>query len=88
MTHARGISAPTLTSQESLLLALAQRYLHNILPANLTKSMAGFFDQARGNLNEDKASREREWLNKVRIVSKLRSNSPLGLPACTRFTTA
>ena len=66
---ARGISAPMLTAQESLLLALSQKYLHHIVPANLTRSMAKFFDQARGTLTEDKARREREWLNKVRVVS-------------------
>ena len=69
--QARGISLPTLTAQESLLLTLAEQQLHNLLPASLMKSMAGFFNQARSNLTgPDIHNRlEREWRNKVRVVS-------------------
>lgn len=68
--RARGLSLPSLSTQESLLLMLAEQHLSSLLPAKLMKSMEGFFTQARGQLS-DKAStqREREWLQKVRVVS-------------------
>lgn len=49
---------------------LAEQQLSSLLPAKLMKSMEGFFTQARSQLG-DKAStqREREWLQKVRVVS-------------------
>ena len=70
--QARGMALPMLTEQESLLLNLAEKHLSSLLPASLTKSMEGFFEQARKNLapyNEGKGRREREWLSKVRVVS-------------------
>lgn len=68
--QARGFSAPALSEQESLLLALAEANLRYQLPASLMKSMSGFFEQARGNLRDHpRAQREREWLGKVRVVS-------------------
>jgi len=70
--QARGMALPMLTEQESLLLNLAEKHLSSLLPASLTKSMAGFFEQARKNLapyHEGKGRREREWLSKVRVVS-------------------
>ncbi len=68
--YARGFSLPSLSPQESLLLMLAEQQLSSLLPAKLMKSMEGFFTQARSQLG-DKAStqREREWLQKVRVVS-------------------
>ena len=42
-----GLSLPSLTEQESLLLTLAEEHLRNLLPASLMRSMDGFFDQAR-----------------------------------------
>jgi predicted DNA-binding transcriptional regulator YafY len=67
---AQGLSLPGLTTQESLLLTLAEQQLRSLLPARLMKSMDGFFTQARGQL-EDKGSSEpeRQWLDKVRVVS-------------------
>lgn len=67
---AKGLSLPSLSAQESLLLMLAEQHLSSLLPAKLMKSMEGFFAQARSQLG-DKASsqREREWLQKVRVVS-------------------
>jgi predicted DNA-binding transcriptional regulator YafY len=67
---AKGLSLPSLSTQESLLLMLAEQHLSSLLPAKLMKSMEGFFTQARSQLG-DKAStqREREWLKKVRVVS-------------------
>jgi len=65
----RGLSVPGLNEQESLLLALAQRYLQNLLPATLMKSMEGFFSQARSNLDPySNKNLESEWLGKVRVV--------------------
>jgi len=79
---AKGLSLPGLSPQEALLLTLAEQQLGHLLPARLMKSMEGFFNQARGQLDEasgyanDAAIRqsratqlEREWLNKVRVVS-------------------
>jgi len=80
--QARGFSAPALTEQESLLLALAEEQLRYQLPASLMKSMAGFFEQARGNLRtRPNAQREREWLGKVRVVSTTQPLLPPTLKA-------
>ena len=68
--RAKGISLPSLSEQESLLLTLAEQHLRNLLPASLMKSMEGFLVQARTNLGPHaNARREREWLSKVRVVS-------------------
>ena len=68
--NAKGLSLPGLSTQESLLLTLAEQQLSSLLPAKLMKSMEGFFAQARGQLNEKSTTqREREWLDKVRVVS-------------------
>ena len=68
--QAKGLSLPGLSTQESLLLTLAEQQLGSLLPAKLIKSMQGFFKQARGQLGEKgNAQREREWLDKVRVVS-------------------
>lgn len=72
--RAQGLALPMLTEQESLLLTLAEQHLRNLLPANLMKSMDGFFTQARTNLAphdnaRPSAQRSREWLSKVRVVS-------------------
>jgi Predicted transcriptional regulator len=67
--NAKGLSLPNLNGPESLLLALAQRHLQNLLPASVMKSMEGFFAQAKANLDPySSKSREREWLDKVRVV--------------------
>ncbi|MFC3176433.1 WYL domain-containing protein [Undibacterium amnicola] len=68
--RSNGLNLPVLSEQESLLLALAQEHLRHLLPQNLFKSMEGFFSQAQSNLNPySKAKKEREWLQKVRVVS-------------------
>jgi len=68
--RAKGLSLPSLSAQESLLLTLAEQQLHNLLPARLMKSMEGFFIQAHQQLGaQDSTKREREWLEKVRVVS-------------------
>ncbi len=67
---AKGLSIPGLTTHESLLLNLAEKYLRNLLPASLTQAMDGFFSQARRNLfSGSDALSERKWLNKVNIVN-------------------
>lgn len=68
--NAKGLSLPGLSTQESLLLTLAEQQLSSLLPAKLMKSMEGFFTQARGQLDEKgRTQPEREWLDKVRVVS-------------------
>lgn len=68
--NAQGLTLPGLSTQESLLLTLAEQQLSNLLPAKLMKSMEGFFAQARGTLNaKGTTQRERQWLDKVRVVS-------------------
>lgn len=73
--RAAGLSLPSLTEQESLLLTLAEEHLRNLLPASLMKSMAGFFTQARRRLDpHGTAHRASDWLGKVRVV---RETQPL-----------
>jgi predicted DNA-binding transcriptional regulator YafY len=68
--RAKGISLPTLTAQECLLLTLAEQQLGHLLPPRLMKSMSAFFSQAKRQLGEQPAARqEREWLKKVLVVS-------------------
>lgn len=68
--NAKGLSLPSLSTQESLLLTLAEQHLGNLLPVKLMKSMEGFFSQARGQLDaKNQKQPEREWLEKVRVVS-------------------
>lgn len=71
--NASGLAVPMLSEKESLLLILAGQHLQNILPASLMKSMDSFFVQARANLaphiTQPSAQREREWLQKVRVIS-------------------
>ncbi len=69
LENSGGFAVPNLTSFESLLLLLAEEHLKNILPAHLTKSLEGFFSQAKRNLGtESNAQLEREWPGKVRVV--------------------
>ena len=65
-----GFSLPGMTGQEALILALAEQRLSNLLPARVMKSMEGFFAQAMRSLGPDRnAQLERQWLDKVQIVS-------------------
>ncbi len=67
---AKGLSVMSLTPQEALLLRLAEQQLKSLLPARLMKSMDGFFEQAHRQLADMAPThREREWLDKVRVVS-------------------
>tara|TARA_R110002072_G_scaffold301164_3_gene480300 strand:+ start:80034 stop:80990 length:957 start_codon:yes stop_codon:yes gene_type:complete len=66
----KGLSLPGLNQHESLLLALAEQHLRNLLPGKLMASMDAYFRQARTNLQDtSKAHLEKEWLQKVRVVS-------------------
>ena len=69
--QAQGFSAPGLNEHESLLLALSERHLSNLLPAHLTQSMKGFFEQAHKNLmpHGGPVKKGSQWMKKVRIVS-------------------
>ena len=51
---AQGLSLPSLSPQESLMLTLAEQQLSSLLPARLMKSMEGCFSQARGQLDDAK----------------------------------
>lgn len=69
--NTNGLSLPSLTPHESLLLSLAEDYLSNLLPNNVMASLDGFFNEARYHLHPTgKNSKEREWLKKVRVVSE------------------
>lgn len=66
-----GLALPSLSPQESLLLALAEDYLSNLLPQNLVASMQSFFSEARYNLHPTNGNvKEQAWLKKVRVVSE------------------
>ncbi|MFT0534368.1 helix-turn-helix transcriptional regulator [Castellaniella hirudinis] len=79
LPQAKGFSLPSLTVQESLLLKLAQEHLRYLLPPSLMRSMEGFFKQATMTLISSEApSLERQWREKVRVVS---TNQPLLPPA-------
>lgn len=66
---AEGIALPSLSPQESLLLKMAHEHLRALLPPKLSKTLAGFFNQAESNLGPGtSAKQERAWLKKVRVV--------------------
>ena len=74
---AQGLTLPSLTLQESLLLRLSEEYLKNLLPSRLMKSLHGFFEQARRNLGPDRdAKLEKEWLKKIRVVQTSQPQIP------------
>ncbi|EIZ9929923.1 WYL domain-containing protein [Vibrio parahaemolyticus] len=69
--NSEGMALPKLSAQEALLLSLAEEYLIKLLPANITASLDGFFQEAKRKLNPiGDSSKEREWLRKVRVVSE------------------
>ncbi|MBP9219299.1 MAG: WYL domain-containing protein [Sterolibacterium sp.] len=75
LDKAQGLTIPSLTPQESLLLLLAEEHLKNLLPTRLMGSMQPFFSQARSKLNSGSNARlEREWPGKIRVVA---TNQPL-----------
>ena len=69
--RAPGLSLPGLSTQESLLLALAQQQLAPLLPASVSKSLDGYFKTARANIDPRAGrARDADWLAKVRVVSQ------------------
>lgn len=67
----RSIAVSKLSTQEALLLCLAEQYLIKLLPSNITNSLNPFFQQARSALNPlGTSSKDSEWLKKVRVVSE------------------
>ena len=84
--QAKGWSLPGLTEKESLLMSLAEQHLRNLLPAEVIKSMAPFFEQARTNLGphndvRPQSKAARDWLKKVRVVSTTQPLLPPAIPA-------
>lgn len=78
----KGFSLPSLTPQESLLLALSEDYLSKLLPQNLMASMESLFQQAHYNLTPSTNNKkENAWLKKVRVV---RETQPLLPPKIDR----
>lgn len=66
-----GFALPNLSEHESLLLGLSQQYLSHLLPANVSASLSGFFQQAQYNLNSaESPDKLKAWLKKVRVVSE------------------
>jgi predicted DNA-binding transcriptional regulator YafY len=66
-----GMALPKLSAQEALLLSLAEEYLIKLLPTNITASLDGFFQEAKYKLNPTTDNiKERDWLQKVRVVSE------------------
>ena len=54
---------------------MAEKYLRNLLPPSVTKSMESIFSQARYNMGPGgDAKLEKRWMSKVRVVS---ANMPL-----------
>lgn len=69
--RAPSLAIPTLSAQDALLLSLAEQQLRQLLPTRLMSSMDGFFAEARAMLSSHaSASKERDWLSKVRVVSE------------------
>ena len=70
--NATGISVPMMSAQESVLLTLAERYLQNILPVSLTRSLEPHFMQAKRSLeqrDEKSFAVGKDWLGKVDFIS-------------------
>ncbi|MBF5007244.1 WYL domain-containing protein [Diaphorobacter sp. NR2-3-3-1] len=75
---AKAFALPHLSTQESLLLHLAEQHLRQLLPARLMRSMDGFFEQAHRTLHSNEnAKLEREWPKKIRVVA---TSQPLIAP--------
>lgn len=71
LDRAKGLSIPSMSKDESLMLMLAKMHLRNFLPAKLMKSMEPFFSHARNKLHDgDVVKAEKDWLAKVRVVSE------------------
>lgn len=71
--RAKGLAVPNLTEPESLLLVLAEKHLASLLPTEVLRTLAPFFQQANSNLashHDGRGARlARAWTRKVRVVS-------------------
>ncbi|OAN17985.1 WYL domain-containing protein [Photobacterium jeanii] len=68
--QAKGLTMPNLSAHEALLLLMAEAHLKNLLPSEVMTSLDGFFTEAKRQLMPMSESvRERDWLDKVRVVS-------------------
>ena len=74
-SEAKPLSLPGLSASESLVLAMGQAHLSQLMPARVRKEMGAFFEQAESNLRNldttgkaPKSEKERAWLKKVRVV--------------------
>ena len=82
-SEAKPLSLPGLSATESLVLAMGQAHLSQLMPARVRKEMSAFFEQADGNLRNldttgktPKLQKERAWLKKVRVVPVTQSLLP------------
>ena len=67
--HSPGFSVPSISSNEALLLALAQQHLKNLLPSNVTRALDESLRLGMKTLEtQHSATRAREWITKVRVV--------------------
>ena len=74
-SNAQPLLLPGLSASESLVLAMGQTHLSQLMPARVRKEMGAFFEQAESNLRNldttgktPKLQKERAWLKKVRVV--------------------
>jgi len=75
--NATGLALPSLGQPESLLLTLAEQHLATLLPGSITRSLAGYFDQARRNLAPHaEATLAGQWPGKVRVVTNTQPMLP------------
>lgn len=64
------LAAPQMDHYESLFFMFAQKHLANVLPGQVSSSLAPFFSHARDQLHISlRDSIARDWLDKVEIVS-------------------
>lgn len=74
-SYAEGVNLPTMNADEAVLLALAEKHLNNILPEKLTRSLSGYFEQARSLLLDNQISAKnnisKDWIQKVDVVSPI-----------------
>jgi len=75
--RAKGLSLPSLSTQESLLLMLAEQHLSSLLPAKLMKSMEGFFTQARSQLGGNGATQRERESHRIRSSQQCAVRQPV-----------
>ena len=67
-TAGRGLHFPVLGPQETLLLRLADEYLHYLLPSSVLSGLRPLFRDARKSTEVQASSRASSWLRKVKVV--------------------